>query len=54
MGGAFRWRHFADEIILLCVPWYGKYGIGYRDLEDMMSERGVEVDCSALYRWVER
>jgi transposase-like protein len=32
----FKWRHFSGEIILQCVRWYCKYGISYRDLEEMM------------------
>ncbi len=52
MGGEFKWRHFASELILLCVRWYCKYGISYRDLEEMMGERGVGVDHTTLYRWV--
>ena len=50
----FKWRHFRGDIILGCVRWYCKYGISYRDLEEMMLERGVEVDHSTLYRWVIR
>jgi IS6 family transposase len=49
----FKWRHFSGEIILLCVRWYCKYGISYRDLEEMMAERGVMVDHTTLYRWVQ-
>jgi IS6 family transposase len=48
----FKWRQFQGDIILGCVRWYCKYGISYRDLEEMMFERGVEVDHSTLYRWV--
>ena len=51
MGGEFKWRHFAGEVILLCVRWYCRYGISYRDLEEMMGERGVGVDHTTLYRW---
>ena len=54
MGGEFKWRHFAGEVILLCVRWYCRYGISYRDLEEMMGERGVGVDHTTLYRWVQR
>ena len=54
MGGEFKWRHFAGEVILLCVRWYCRYGISYRDLEEMMAERGVSVDHATLYRWVQR
>lgn len=38
----FKWRHFSGEIILQCVRWYCKYGISYRDLEEMMAERGTQ------------
>jgi len=34
------------------VRWYCKYGISYRDLEEMMLERGVEVDHTTLFRWI--
>jgi len=54
MDPVFRWRHFAPEVILLCVRWYCKYGISYRDLEEMMAERGIAVDHATLYRWVQR
>ena len=50
----FKWRHFSGEIILQCVRWYCKYGISYRDLEEMMAERGIPVDHTTLYRWVQR
>jgi len=48
----FRRRRFPVEIILVCVRWYCKYGISYRDLPEMMQERGVEVDPSKIMRWV--
>jgi len=50
----FRGRHFRDEIIVLCVRWYLRYPLSYRDLEDMMAERGVTVDHSTIARWVLR
>ena len=50
----FKRRRFPVEIILLCVRWYCKYGISYRDLAEMMQERGVAVDPSTLFRWVQR
>jgi transposase-like protein len=49
----FKRRRFPGEIILLCVRWYCKYGISYRDLAEMMQERGVNVDPSTLFRWVQ-
>jgi transposase-like protein len=48
----FKWRHFQREIILLNVRWYLKYPLSYRNLEDMMLERGLEVDHSTIGRWV--
>jgi transposase-like protein len=36
----FKWRHFEAEIILLCVRWYLRYALSYRDLEEIMAERG--------------
>ena len=48
----FRHRHFKYDIIIWAVRWYCKYGISYRDLEEMLEERGVEVDHTTIYRWV--
>jgi IS6 family transposase len=42
----FKGRHFEGEIVLWAVRWYCRYGISYRDLEQMMGERGVNVDHS--------
>ena len=50
----FKWRHFQGEIILWGVRWYCRYGVSYRDLEQMMGERGVVVDHSTIYRWVQK
>jgi transposase-like protein len=50
----FQWQHFRGEIILDCVRWYRKYGISYRELEEMMVERGVIVDHTTRYRWVQQ
>jgi IS6 family transposase len=40
----FKWRHFEAKLILLCVRWYLRYALSYRDLEEMMRERGLQVD----------
>jgi len=45
-----RWRHFQGEIVLGSVRWYGKYGISYRKLEEMIVESGVVNDHTTLYR----
>ncbi len=50
----FKWRHFEGQIILLCVRWYLRYSLSYRDLEEMMAERGLGVDHTTIYRWVQR
>lgn len=49
----FKWRHFQGEIILLCVRWYLRYPLSYRNLEEMMSERGLSVNHTTVYRWVQ-
>lgn len=49
----FKWRQFKGDIILWAVRWYCKYGISYRELEEMMKERGVDVDHTTIYRWVQ-
>jgi IS6 family transposase len=50
----FKWRHFEPPIILLCVRWYCRYQLSYRDVEEMMRERGLGVDHSTIFRWVQR
>ena len=50
----FKWRHYAPAIILLCVRWYLRYSFSYRDLAEMMAERGLPVDHTTIYRWVQR
>jgi transposase, IS6 family len=47
-----KWKHYAGEMILLNVRWYLKYALSYRNLEEMMAERGVKVDHTAIMRWV--
>jgi transposase-like protein len=48
----FKGSHFERDVILWGVRWYVAYPISYRQLEEMMEERGVEVDHSTLNRWV--
>ena len=48
----FKWKHFQPEMILLNVRWYCRYSLSYRDLEEMMAERGLSVDHSPIHRWV--
>ena len=48
----FKGSHFERDVILWGVRWYVAYPISYRQLEEMMQERGVEVDYATLNRWV--
>ena len=48
----FKWKHYQSDIILLCVRWYLKYPLSYRNLEDMMAERGLSVVHTTIMRWV--
>lgn len=50
----FKWRHFQADIILCAVRWYLRYALSYRDVEELMRERGVWVDHTTVYRWVQR
>ena len=50
----FKWRHFEGDIIVLCVRWYLRYALSYRDLEELMLERGLRVDHTTIFRWVQR
>jgi len=49
----FKWRHIQADLILLCVRWYLRYALSYRDLEEIMRERGLPVDHTTMYRWVQ-
>lgn len=44
----FKYRHYPVEIIMLCLRWYLRYSLSYRDLEEMMLERGLSVVVSDL------
>ncbi|MDH3730332.1 MAG: IS6 family transposase [Acidimicrobiia bacterium] len=51
---AFAGYRFPPEIIVLAVRWYLRYGLSYRDVEELLAERGIEVDHVTIYRWVQR
>ena len=53
MENPFRWRHYKPEIILLAVRWYLRYALSYRDLEEMMTEPGLALNHTTIYRWVQ-
>jgi transposase-like protein len=50
----FKWRHYDAEVILLIVRWHSSYQLSYRDLEEMMHERGLAVDHTTVFGWVQR
>jgi transposase, IS6 family len=50
---AFAGYRFPPEVIVLAVRWYLRFGLSYRDLEELLAERGIEVDHVTLYRWVQ-
>lgn len=49
----FKGRQFTAEVILWAVRWYLQFPISYRDLERMLADRGVSVDHTTLYRWIQ-
>jgi len=51
---AFAGFRFPAEVITVAVRWYLRYGLSYRDVEELLAERGVEVDHVTVYRWVQR
>jgi IS6 family transposase len=53
-SAAFAGFRFPPEVILIAVRWYLRYGLSHRDLEELLAERGIEVDHVTLFRWVQR
>jgi IS6 family transposase len=51
---AFAGFRFPPEVIMLAVRWYLRFGLSYRDLEELLAERGIDVDHVTLFRWVQR
>src|ERR1700682_241794 len=51
---AFKGFRFPPEVIVLGVRWYLRFGLSYRDVEELLAERGIEVDHVTVYRWVQR
>src|SRR3981081_1440211 len=52
--GLFKWRQFEPEVILLAVGWYLRFSLSYRDVEELLAERGILVDHVTLWRCVQR
>jgi transposase-like protein len=51
---AFAAFRFPPDVIVLAVRWYLRYGLSHRDVEELLAERGVQVDHVTIYRWVQR
>ncbi len=51
---SFAGFRFPPEVITVAVRWYLRYGLSYRDVEELLAERGIEVDRVTIYRWVQR
>src|SRR4029077_20668384 len=52
--GPFKWRQFEPEVILLVVGWYLRFSLSYRDVEELLAERGLHADHVTVWRWVQR
>ena len=48
----FKWKQFQPDIIILCTRWYLRYSLTYRDLVEMMRERGLSMAHTTIMRWV--
>src|SRR4051794_13311887 len=48
----FKWKHYQPDIILLPVRWYLRYNLSFRDLVEMMEERGLFIAHTTIMRWV--
>ncbi len=53
-SASFSGYRFPPEVILLAVRWYLRYGLSYRDVEELLAERCIEVDHVTIYRWVQK
>src|SRR6266481_2707501 len=51
--GLFKWRQFEPEVILLAVGWYLRFSLSYRDVEELLAERGLHADHVTIWRWVQ-
>ena len=49
-----KWRHFEPTIIVCAVRWYLRYSLSYRDVRELLAERGLRVAHTTLWRWIQR
>ena len=54
VAGLFKWRQFEPEVILLAVGWYLRFSLSYRDVEELLAERGLHADHVTVWRSVQR
>src|ERR1700732_1906262 len=54
ISGLFKWRQFEPEVILLAFGWYLRFSLSYRDVEELLGERGLSVGHVTVWRWVQR
>jgi transposase-like protein len=52
--GLFKWRQFEPEVILMAVGWHLRFSLSYRDVEELLAERGLSADHVNVWRWVQR
>jgi hypothetical protein len=53
-SSAFAGFSFPPDVIVLAVRWYLRFDLSYRDVEELLAERSIEVDHVTVYRWVQR
>ena len=54
VAALFKRRQFEPEMILLAVGWYLRFSLSYRDVEELLAERGLHADHVTVWRWVQR
>src|ERR1700736_5310962 len=52
--GLFKWPQFEPEVILLAIGWYLRFSLSYRDVEELLAEKGLRADHVTVWRWVQR
>ena len=54
LRSSFAGFRFPPDVLVIAVRWYLRYGLSYRDVEELLAERGINVDHVSVYRWVQR
>src|SRR5678809_867925 len=49
----FKWRHFEPAVITCAVGWYLRFSLSYRNVEELLTERGLPADHTTIWRWVQ-